>query len=760
MEQIRFDKQTKAFQLDPKRYIGRHNLAYRSAIARLADGLPVVTGKCGAICWHTANGLGIQVNNVDGSPHTQMSSGQILIESEALSKPLGSELDLAAGEGVFDFEGGQIRISGGCADPYFAVSVTVKRAAQFTIKLLMWDDCIPTDSPYFPEPHPLFCSVNPADWRAFSRLGGAGYTGIRKESPAEPIFGFCTALGTDCKNQTIENDGVITLTADRFTLYIVNPSKFESGFDIDAFFKNPLSYEDIYAKNTRFWAEFWSRRFLHFSEEGAGGSCDYIENIYYLSQYLLAGAMLAKFPMHFINGNLRSNRDDYLNWSGGYWWYNQRCLYGGMLSSGNISGFRTLLDFYYGNTERYAADTRERHPGSSGFRVPEISGWDGSCVLNDNPCTGPINDTGIQIALWFYKLWLYTAEKRDLERFLTFARGVAEYYMSAVLSDENGIYKIPAGRSNAREMYWGIESPITDLAGLRALFPLLAKHGKDKALGAKLKDVLARLAPYQTGGCPERYIAGADSDRYGPYNHDDPACELLYPLDMPYGPKDAYLLNNAFEYRHSRDQTQQNISWDNGAVWAARLFRGDDMRDCLAEKIARVQVRLNGTGTDGNCVYEMNGVVITALNESMLDCRGGVIHVFAAMPKNRRMQAIFKLCAPGGFTVYSEWAPGCGASGPGRHLSSCAKYVAIEATRGQICRLYNPWGKGRAAVVENLTTGEKTASDREIISFAAKKGGVYFIAPNGADFTCEPIEYSTTQEKKFSYNGYTCRLGN
>ena len=777
---IKFEKQGKKFNLDLKQYMDRHNLIYRSKIEKPEDGLPVVTGKCGAVVWHKDNGLCMQINNVDGSPQTQFSSGQVFIESEALFKPGGSSLNLYSGEGVFDFENGQVKITGGNADSYFAVSVTVKRRADFKITLSMWDkqDGSPVSYRAYVK--------NPADWRAFTKINGGRYTGIRKESRSsaensvlvsvpdvpsktfkntadETIFGFCTAIGTDSAVQTIAEDGVISLTADKFTLYIANPSKFESGFNIGAFYNKPPSYEEIYSQNAKFWEEFWSRRFLCFTEEGEEGRrCYYLESMYYLSQYMFEGAMLGRFPMHFINGNLRSDRDDGLKWSCAYWWYNQRCLYGGMLASGNVREVKTFLDFYYNNLDRFAADTKNSNPGSSGFTVPETAGWDGNRFFCECPYVKTIHDTTIQIALLFYKYYLFTQDKKDLERFLTFGRGAAEYYITSVLTNAGSAYVIPAGRSHARETYWGIANPITDLAGIRALFPLLAKHCRDKIFTAELRNIVRRLAPYEIGGCPERYLGGKDIDKHGPYNHDDPVCELLYPLDFAYGKKDAYLMNNAFEYRNSRNQTQGCISWDNGAIWAARLFRGDEMRDSLADKIAKNQKNANGTGTDGNCVYEINGVLITALNESMLDCRGGIIRVFAAMPKNRRMRPFFRLHAPGGFIVSSEWEPsgGCSAHSELGRLSNCAKYIVVEAVCSGLCRLYNPWRESRNAVIENLGTGEKTVSDKKIISFKIKKGETYFIAPEGVEFECEAVQIIPPQEKIFNYNGHTCRLGN
>jgi len=224
--------------------------------------------------------------------------------------------------------------------------------------------------------------------------------------------------------------------------------------------------------------------------------------------------------------------------------------------------------------------------------------------------------------------------------------------------------------------------------------------------------------------------------------------------------ENAYLLYNTFEYRYGRDQFAKNISWDNAAIWAARLFRGDEMYACLADKIARVQVHANGTGTDGNCVYEYNGHVINALNESMLDCRGGVIRVFPAVPKNKRMEPFFKLHAPGGFIVSSEYAGVVKTDAKETIVRNCAKYVAIEAARSGVCRLYNPWGRGCRAVIENLSTGGKTLSDEEILSFEAEEGMTYFISPENIEFDSVPCEIAPPREKVFKYDGYTSKLGN
>ena len=772
---ILFDKKNERIDLDLKRYVSRHNLVYRNRIENPADGLPVVTGKCGAAAWHSENGLCMQINNVDGSPHTQFSSGQVFIESDALSKPLVSTLDLYSGEAVFDFEQGQIRVSGGCGDSYFAVSISAKKSADFKICLHTWEAQIAIIHSNDGKINNSMYVKDPADWKDFSYISGRGYTGVKKESRSgagvpslvcnedvsnETIFGFKTAIGTDNAAQEVADNGVITLNANKFTLYIVNPSKFESEFNMDVFFEKLPIYEKVYSKNASFWENFWQRRIMGFTEQDS----DYIENIYYLSQYIFEGAMLGKYPMQFINGNLRSCKDDNLKWSAGYWWYNERCLYGGMLSSGNYNELKTLLDFYYDNQENFAVHTRKDYPDSKGFRVPETTSW---CAA---PCVGSWGAylyytqgmfvTGIEIALLFHKLFLFSGDARELDRFKTFGRGIAEFYLTAVLSDENGVYKIPAGCANAREEYWGIENPVTELAGIKIMFPLLAEHCGDKAFGERLNDAAARLAPFETGGCPERYLAGVGALEFIVRNTDEAASELLYPFDFPVDKESAYLLNNTFEHRHGRDQIRKTMSWDYSAIWAARLFRGDEMYACLADKIVRVQIYANGTGTDGNCVYEYNGHVITALNESMLDCRGGIIRVFPAVPKNKQMEPFFKLHAPGGFIVSSEYAGIVMSDSNEKLVRNCAKYVAIEAARNGVCRLYNPWGKGSRTVMENLSTGTRTLSDEEILSFNAEEGMTYFISPENMEFVSVTCEIPPPKEKVFSYDGYTAKLGN
>lgn len=729
--------------------LARHDLIYRHRIGRFCDGVAFGTGVMGAVCKHTADGILLQANHVDGSPQTQLSGGRFFMNSPAFRGGAETRLNLFTGEVFMRFEGGaELIFSAGAKLPYFAIKVRgAGEPVRFGLK--MWRD-IPHEFP-----HKFFSYLKSyKSWSKRNRIIGNNYWGYERGSDSGPdspggyegdssderIFGFGFYVGTDAEILSRVEDAC-TIRGDG-TIYLVHSCRM-TPFDQEDFFTNLPSFEEVQEKNRAFWQNYWQKSMLLMH----GNESDYLENMYYLSQYLLACGMSGKMPMHFITGIYKSNRDEGLNWAPAYWWYNERCLYNGMFTSGHAENVLPLLNLYLRNIEKFKEDTRKKYPDAKGFTVPETVSWCGSRYWTDGiDIVEHIHATGLEIALMMYRFFAYTQDLEWKENFVRFGRGVAEFYCSVLLEkDENGRYGIPKGRSNARESFVDIGDPVTDLAGILKVFPLLSECSGEE----KYRRIAQNLVDFRVGKVPPRLLAGENEQEFSRRNADEPTLESLYPFQIweREDPRTLYLYRN-YEYRFGRNEVLKFISWDNAAIWAACLGIGDDVYRLNLENILLTQKFHNGLGTDGNCALEFNGNLISSLNFAYLQSREGVIEVFPAIPKCLPgITPMFRLAAEGGFRVVSEYD--FGEQGP--------KFVEIESEFGGECRLKNPW----AAETSVEEDGECVLLSAEsILRFSTQPGKRYWIVRKGEQCEYGYFALPARGEKILTDGKHTVRLGN
>jgi len=182
----------------------------------------------------------------------------------------------------------------------------------------------------------------------------------------------------------------------------------------------------------------------------------------------------------------------------------------------------------------------------------------------------------------------------------------------------------------------------------------------------------------------------------------------------------------------------------------ARLGRGDDSLRILTEVIERYQrfpqgyfaevseehemsgnrldmstpFRLiNGKRTEHSMLparwfdypdLELGGVLMTAVNEMLLQSYDGIIRVFPAMPAEWR-DAAFELRAVGAFMVTGELRGG-----------QVQPYL-IESLNGTECRTEVPWALG---AIKDISSGKVVAQEGDrpsVLSFPTTKGSRYLV---------------------------------
>jgi hypothetical protein len=133
---------------------------------------------------------------------------------------------------------------------------------------------------------------------------------------------------------------------------------------------------------------------------------------------------------------------------------------------------------------------------------------------------------------------------------------------------------------------------------------------------------------------------------------------------------------------------------------------------------AKQRARLPGSWFDFPDL-ELGGVLMTTINEMLLQSHDGVIRVFPALPPEWR-EASFQLRAVGAFLVSGEMRGGE------------VQPVLVESLTGGACRLVNPWGTGDVSIRE-LPDGTPVPARGGVIDFDTRPRGRYLIFRPGAE---------------------------
>lgn len=719
-----FDSKNGTLAVDYGGYLSKHDIVYNSPNAEPSDGLTVGTGKVGAMIWQE-RGLKMQVTNVDGSPHTQLSSGlaQLVTEPDAGAADESFQQRLNLYDGVVTTKYGSDRtvtVLGDATSELLGIHVEDRRpnVSAVAFELGIWETGELANDGWNKD-------LPDADaWKKVDTVVSPEMIALSRGQSDPDGFGYTLAAsveGTSYKAEKVSASKLrLHLTPSRsYTIWIANPARQNApSGDSVAEAKRLLAaakrdgYGVVAERSRAWWHEFWSRSFVQYSN--GTGDADYLENVYYVSQYLLAGASQGKFPYQFMSGAYRSNGDTG-KWGWGYWNFNTRAVYDSAFASNRIALTDPYFGMYRDALDRIVADTRRIY-GADGAKVPETMKWNGAGNGAGGDYTDNIFTAGADVAVKMYARYRYTNDRAFLEKIAyPFMKEVAQFYVGQLRMDR-GQYVLPS--SNARENYWNVRNSLPDLAAIRALFPMAAeaseKLGVDASLRAKWGEILSKLAPLPTTGEGDaaRYVA-CQCDGAPSHNLENPELENVYYGLTGIGYPDLPTAINAFRAK------QNGLTiWSQEAVNAARLGLGAAAYDYMKKMQIRNQAHANGLSDDGNGAFESNGLLMTSINESLLQSYDGLIRVFPALPSDASFVAKFTLLARGGFLVSSEREAGE------------TKYVGLKSQLGGRATMLNPW-PGEKAQVRRLSDDGivplEDAGAPERLAFETKAGETYVV---------------------------------
>jgi alpha-L-fucosidase 2 len=734
-----FNTSSGALNVNYGSYLSKHDIVYNRPNTNKLYGLPVGNGRMGAMAWQQ-NGLTMQVSGVDTSQQTAFGAGLAnLTTNPPLENGYSSyqqRLSLYDGTLTTKYDSNRtVTVMGSPNSEVMGVHVDDTRGGvqSVTFELSLWNVSSLGNSGDVP---------NLDTWKTVTAFADSASAGISRGQADPQNFGYtlaATVEGASYSTQVVNNSRVrFTITpTSSYTIWFTASSRLNApGNNSVTQARNVLNsvkstgYPTTLNNFRNWWHGFWGKSFVQYSNNSR--EADYLENVYYLSTYMIAAGGYGNYPFHFINGVFRATEDQ-TKWSNGYWYWNQRDVYNSFLASNHVDLLAGFNRMYSRNYDYLKSYTQQRY-GIDGLWVPETMGWDGNArgTINSDFTKNTLS-TGTEAAYNMYLQYRYTNDANYLRNTAyPYMREVVKFYAARLSFDGSKYYM---ASSNAHETYWNVRNAITDLAAVRLLFPLTIQTsqelGLDAGSRAQWQNIVNNLVAYPT-----------QNNAYMPHqpplaqtrNGENVALEVVWPYDQTgIGFADQQLALNAF---NSRPFPYGNV-WAPDAVHAARLGLGDQAMQGMKQMLRQYQNYPNGMTNNTNGVFEYLGVHLTAMNESLMQSYNGKIRVFPAIPSDSSFVGKFTLLAKDGFQVSSEREAGE------------TKYVGIRSLYGKTTRIVNPWGTQQVRVRRASDNAILQTTSAEEFDLATAANTTYIV-----ERTAKPLtNYSATTLTGSTNNG-------
>jgi alpha-L-fucosidase 2 len=233
------------------------------------------------------------------------------------------------------------------------------------------------------------------------------------------------------------------------------------------------------------WKEFWSKSMVDLPEK-------YLENYWYLNLYYANSASRGAYPPLFSNGLWNWNRD-FSPWIYYFHWNEQWSVW--PLHAANHAELVVPYLRFRSAQLPHAIDFAREHLKKPGAFYSDVSDRRGYNSRGEAHNLTP----GAQIALDFWRHYCFTPDQKFLrDSAWPVIREVSRFYAASLKPGDDGFYHISG--SSAYEGSPLFTDTITDLAMIRALFPVAVRAGRllghDPSEVSHWQTVVDGLAPF------------------------------------------------------------------------------------------------------------------------------------------------------------------------------------------------------------------------------------------------------------------------
>jgi len=740
------------FVMDTAGVVRRSNLVLGRANTSASEFVPLGNGTLGAAAW-AANGFTAQLNRTDTFPDRR-SPGWVVIPG--LSRLTGAT-DFS---GYLDLYDGTLHQSGGgmtltayvrADTAQLVVDVTgADPAGTQTAQVQLWSSRSPTATASGS------VATLSQTWTDSTATGASGQT-----------FGTMAGISAGGRNVTASTPDSRTAQVSfqpnsdgSFRVIAASPAW--TGGDPIATAKTVLgsdltrSATDLAASHLSWWHGYWSSVGL-IKISSADGSGEYFENMRTLYLFDIAATNRGTLPgtQAGVADLFSFNQDSQPWYPAGYWFWNLRMFVQANLSAGAFAQNTPVFNLYRGNVANIAAWTSAHYPGHEGLCVPETMRFNGngyyagsSAASNascDSVITATYNSqtvtTGAEVGLWIWQTYLATDDQSFLSAHYPLLSGAAKFLLSHATTGADGYLHTS---SNAHETQWAVTDPITDVAAMQALFPVVVAAaqtlGTDADLVTRLKAAIGKIRPLpRTDIATKSQVLGPDADAAGndmlapsaqpaaaQHNNENLGLEPVWPFNLI---GDSGSQSDLAKRTFTNRPYVTRSDWSFDALHAARLGRGDDMKAAMIANIGKYQVFANGLASwnaqPTSPYLEELGVNAAAMNEGIVQDYDGTLRVAPGWPSGWDADG----------TVYIQHK----SKAYVQIRNGTLVTVAVDAGATGSLTVRNPWPGQSVTVVDGAGTTVATTQTSGTFTIAAQAGKAYLIQRASAPTTALPF---------------------
>jgi hypothetical protein len=479
------------------------------------------------------------------------------------------------------------------------------------------------------------------------------------------------------------------------------------------------------------WHRFWAQANL-VKLSSADQVADYIGNLRTIYLYVEAASERGTFPstQAGVNDLFNFTRDSQ-QWGGDhYWLWNLRMDLAANISSGIPEFNAPFFGMYRRDLPATEAWTRQQFPGSAGICLPETMRFDGtgwylgtgtgnaSCYPSETSYNAKTLTSGAELGSWIWRQYLQTDDVGFLRTYYPLIAQPAEFLLGYAKVGADG--KLHTYPSNAHETQWDVHDPITDIAAMKQLFPIVVdaatRLGVDTDLVARLRAAIPQIPDLpRTDAATRKLVKTAADDGDGntvfaysadpaaPYhNSENLDLEPVWPYSLVGDTSPQYDLA---KLTYTTRKFRNSNTWTYDPIQAARLDLSSEVASTLRLDAATHSQYANGLAAFSSSLTEPYdetvGVVALTVNESLATDYDGLLRIAPAIPSNWNAEGTVAI----------------------QHRSS----VHVQVENGQLATAVIESGSKHDIRVRNPWPGQSV----EVVQ--ANPGGHVVVAPTTAD---------------------------
>ncbi|WP_189820255.1 ricin-type beta-trefoil lectin domain protein [Streptomyces olivaceoviridis] len=743
--------QNNAFQVDRAAVVHRSDIVLGRAGTDPAQSMPLGNGTLGAAVW-AADGLTAQLNRGDTFPDRK-SPGRVTIPGlKTLTEADDFSARLNLYDGVLTESGGGMTATVYTRADRDELVVDVTGADPDSIQTVrgdLWDGRSPSTTADGP------VATLAETWKD-DGTGGTGDT-------YGTLLGL-TAGGRNVSSSVTDGDTVqvaFNPAADgSFRVVVAAPhwAGGDAGATATAYLGSDAtaSSAGLKAAHTAWWHGFWDRAGT-MKIESADGTGSYVENLRTVFLYQSAASNRGSLPGTQAGvADLFSFTRDEHDWAPrDYWWWNLRMQAAANLTSG-VSDLNTpFYDLYTSNLANIETWTKEHMPGHTGACVPETMRFNGngyfdagtgnaSCEASETSYNAQTVSTGAEVSLALWQQYRTSGDLAFLRESYPLMKSSAQFLLSYATTGSDGLLHT---RANAHETQWNVSDPVTDVAAMQALFPVVAAAAKalgtDTDFQAQLTAAQAKSPPLpRTDAATHTQVLTPSADSSGEdviALSAEPAAETHNSenLDLeavwPYG-----LIGDTGALHDLAQRTYDNRRWPDDANWSFDALQAARLGDAGAVKAGLLfnvthQLYPSGLTSNNNVLTgrepysETNGVIAAAVNEALVQDYDDVLRIAPALPSDWDVDGTVSVHDNAKVDVQTR--------------GGVPVTVALQAGSTASFVTRNPW-PGESAGVVDAADGSTVVAFSTAAQFTlrAKAGHAYLIERQSAPVTSLPFE--------------------